>query len=93
MDFFNKVGETVTEKSKIVADKAKQVAEIASLKGQISSNEDVIKKNYAEIGRIYYEAHKDFPDVEFAQQCNVISDAEVHTIKLEENQIKNIKGV
>lgn len=92
MDFFNKVGETVTEKSKIVADKAKQVAEIASLKGQISTNEDVIKKNYAEIGRLYYEAHKDLVDVEFAEQCNAISKAKCNVRNLE-NQIKNIKGI
>lgn len=92
MDFFNKVGEAVTEKSKIVADKAKQVAEIASLKGRISTNEDVIKKNYAEIGRLYYEAHKDLVDMEFAEQCNAISEAKSNVRNLE-NQIKNIKGI
>ena len=35
MDFFDKIGETISTKSKEVSDKAKDMAEIANLKGQI----------------------------------------------------------
>ena len=53
MDFFEKVGETITGKSKDIVDKAKDLAEIASLRSQIGTCEEVIKKNYLEIGRLY----------------------------------------
>jgi len=49
MDFFERVGETITAKGKDVADKAKDLAEIASLRSQISTCEEVMKKNYLEI--------------------------------------------
>ena len=55
MDFFEKVGDTITSKGKEVTGKAKDLAEIANLKSQISTCEDVIRKNYIEIGRLYYE--------------------------------------
>lgn len=52
MDFFEKLGDTITTKGKEVTGKAKDLAEIANLKGQIGTCEDVIKKNYIEIGRL-----------------------------------------
>ena len=39
MDFFEKLGDTISAKGKEVADKAKDQAEILSLKGQISTCE------------------------------------------------------
>lgn len=57
MDFFEKLGETITERGKEAADKAKDLAEIARLKSQISTCEEVIRKNYMEIGRLYYEKY------------------------------------
>ena len=48
MDFFEKIGDTISVKGKEAVDKAKELAEIASLKSQISTCEEVIKKNYME---------------------------------------------
>ena len=39
MDFFEKVGETITAKGKDVTNKAKEMAEIAGLRNQISTCE------------------------------------------------------
>ena len=61
MDFFEKVGETVTEKGKEVADKARETAEIIRLKSQIATCEEVMKKNYLEIGKAYY---REFGDIQ-----------------------------
>ena len=36
MDFFERVGETITAKGKDVADKAKDLAEIASLRSRLA---------------------------------------------------------
>ncbi len=92
MDFFEKVGETITTKGKEAADKAKEVAEIVSLKNQIKVCEDVIKKNYMEIGKKYYEANAETEDAEFARQCTAIRNAEKGVKELEE-KIRKIKGM
>lgn len=92
MDFFEKVGETITSKGKDVADKAKDMAEIASLRNQIAACEDVIRKNYLEIGKLYYEQFKEAEYNDFAEQCTAISNAKNGVEALEE-KIKNIKGV
>ena len=57
MDFFDKLGTTISTKGKEVTGKAKDLAEVANLKSQISTCESVIKKNYIEIGKKYYDMH------------------------------------
>ncbi len=91
MDFFSKVEETVTAKSKKAMDKAKQMADIASLKSQIGTCEEVIKKNYVEIGRLYYEKYAQDVACDFAKQCTAITNAKAGVADLEQ-KIKDIKG-
>ena len=92
MDFFEKVGETITGKSKDIVDKAKDLAEIASLRSQIGTCEEVIKKNYLEIGRLYYEQFKEAEYNDFVEQCTAISNAKNGVSALEE-KIRESKGV
>ena len=92
MDFFEKMGETITTKGKEAADKAKDVAEIVNLKNQIKVCEDVIKKNYMEIGKKYYESNADVEDAEYARQCTAIRNAEKGVKELEA-KIREIKGI
>lgn len=92
MDFFEKVGETITEKGKEVTNKAKDLAEIAGLRNQISACEDVIRKNYLEIGRLYYERFKEEEDYAFAEQCTAVSNAK-NGIEALEGKIREIKGI
>lgn len=90
MDFFEKLGETVTFVGKEAVDKTKAFAEMASLKNQIHSCDEVIKKNYSEIGKVYYENFGDTPEDLFARQCNNINNAEKAKAVLEE-KLKQIK--
>jgi DNA-binding ferritin-like protein len=92
MDFFDKLGETISTKGKEVTGKAKDLAEVANLKGQISTCEDVIKKNYTEIGKKYYEMHAAAPEEEYDEQCRAIANAQNAIVDLE-NKIKEIKGI
>lgn len=92
MEFFEKVGETITAKGKDVADKAKDFAEIASLRSQISTCEEVMKKNYLEIGKLYYEQFKDAEVNDFADQITAITNAK-NGVEALEAKIKEIKGV
>lgn len=55
MDFFNKVGSTISSKSKDVTKKAKELAEIAKLTGQIAEKEESVKGAY--IFAAHYDSH------------------------------------
>lgn len=92
MDFFEKLGETITIKGKEVADKAKEIAEIANLKSQIATCEEVMKKNYMEIGKLYFEEYGNMPEAPFEKQCHAIENAKTGIEALEE-KIKEIKGI
>ena len=92
MDFFEKLGETITIKGKEAADKAKEGAAIANLKSQIMTCEEVMKKNYMEIGKIYFEQFGDIPEEPFEKQCRAIKNAQNGVEALQE-KIKDIKGV
>ena len=53
------MSETIVSAGKDVGQKAKDVSEIAKLKMDIKSKEDFVEKQYAELGKAYYEKHKD----------------------------------
>ena len=92
MDFFDRIGETITTKGREVTDKAKDLAEVANLKGQIHTCEDVIRKRYMEIGKMYYEQHRSMPEEEYEDACRDIDNAHSTVADLE-NRIKEIKGI
>ncbi len=74
--FFNTLG-TVVGKTRgfaeKAADKAKDVANIAKLNMELGSEKDTIEKAYLEIGKLYYETHKNSPDGFFVQLCDEIT--------------------
>ena len=55
------------------ADKAKAGTRIAKLSMEIAGEKDNMKKAYIEIGKLYYDTHKDDPDGFFIQLCEEIS--------------------
>ena len=88
-----------TEKAKeyagVASDKAKDLARIAKLTVEINGEKDTVKKAYAEIGKLYYDAHKDEPAELFAQLCDEVTvamgnisakEAEIAEIRAKENQ-------
>lgn len=92
MDFFDKIGETITTKGKEVSDKAKDMAEIANLKGQIHTCEELMKKRYIEIGKIYFDKHGSTPEEEYEDACRDIENAQ-NTIADIDARIREIKGI
>ena len=93
MSFWNDLGEKVQSGSRIVAekaktggkavaDKAKELSQIASLKAQIASEENVINKNYKELGKAYYEAHKDEEEFAYSEYMTNIKNAFVKKAEL-----------
>ena len=58
------------------ADKAKAGGRIAKLSMEIATERDNMKKTYIEIGKLYYDTHKDDSDGFFIQLCEEIALAE-----------------
>lgn len=76
MNFFDKLEKTVAETGQGISRKAKELAEITRLKNMLHTCEEVIDQNYREIGKAYFEAHKDEADAEYAEQIKAILDAQ-----------------
>ncbi len=76
------------------ADKAKSGARIAKLTVEIAGEKENMKKAYMEIGKLYYDTHKDDPEGFFIQLCDEVSlaqrsiaekEAEIDSLKLSED--------
>lgn len=92
MDIVEKIGDTISAKSKEVSDKAKEVAEIIRLKDQIRVCEDVIRKNYLEIGKEFMKEYGDNEEAPFEKQRTAIKNAQKGVEDLQA-QINAIKGL
>lgn len=88
MDFFEKLGKTISGKSKEAVKKAQDLAEISNLSLQISSQEKVRAGAYEELGKRYYEQNKDKPDEMYASQFETIKTASEKILKLKEDIMK-----
>lgn len=73
------------------ATKTKQLSRIAKLNVDIASQKDTIKTAYTEIGKLYYEAHKDAPEGFFLQLCQEIDTANQAIAQMEE-EIAQLKA-
>ena len=71
------------EGAKNLADKAKDMGRIAKLNMEIATEKENMKKAFAEIGRLYYEAHGDAPEGSFAQLCEEVALAEKNVAEKE----------
>jgi len=93
MDFFEKVGETLSVKGKEAVKKAKEMADISNLSVQISSQEKIINKLYAELGKAYFELHREEEDGPYASRFREIKSAseKIQELKGEINKIKGVK--
>ena len=90
MDIFNKIGDTIRSTGKDVSQKAKDLSGIAKLKLDIKMKEDFVEKQYAQIGKKYFEDHKDDEILEF-EEIQIIEEA-IEAIKKMQLQILDLKG-
>ena len=71
MAFFDKLSETLTNASKDVSQKAKDLSGTAKLTMDIHTKEDQVQKMYAQIGKLYFEAHKDDDPAAYEQMAQI----------------------
>jgi len=72
------------------ARKTKNVSRIAKLNVDIASQRDTVKRIYREIGKLYYETHREDPESYFAQLCQEI-DVSMESIAAMEAEIVRLK--
>ena len=75
-DFAGKAADVTKEFAGKAADKAKAGGRIAKLGMEVAQEKDNLKKTYLEIGKLYYDTHKDNPDGFFIQLCEEVAVAE-----------------
>ena len=92
MDFFDKLGATITTKSKDVVQKTKDIAEIVKLNGQIANEEDAVRNAYLQIGKWYLLGHEGELHCEAAQWAQAIRQAQEKIERCQE-QIFKLKGL
>ncbi len=73
--FLDKVSVAINNAANDLTDKAKEVTEVSALKGQLRSQEKIMENMYLEIGKQYYELHKDDEEDTFAAQIQNITTA------------------
>ena len=73
MSFFDEMKESLVSAGKDVSQKAKEVSGVAKLKLDVKSKEDYVEKQYAELGRTYFDAHKDDEENAENEQFKVIN--------------------
>lgn len=88
--FFDKVSDVINNTANDISDKAKEFSEVSSLNGQIRSQEKVIENAYREIGKNYYETHKDADSDAYLEQIKKITEASAIAEKLKQD-VANIK--
>lgn len=92
MGFFDKMGETISSKSKDVAKKAKEMAEVTGLNGQIGTQKDVIYKVRKEIGDLVCDNRETWKELNLDDQFARL-DAATAEIERLQGEIRRVKGI
>ncbi len=74
MDIFDKISDTAIAIGKEVSDRAKDVGGYAKLQYEIRTREGYLNELYQEIGKKYYEEHKDDEDADFAEVDGLLAE-------------------
>lgn len=90
-DFAGKAADMTKDLAGKAADKARTGGRIAKLSMEVAQEKDNLKKTYLEIGKLYYDTHKDNPDGFFIQLCEEVAAAE-SVIAGKEAEIAQLKS-
>ncbi len=90
MDFFSKLGDAICETSKDVSQKVSDLTGIARLNMDVRNREELVRKQYLEIGKKYYELHRE-DEEPFFEEISLINETleEIEQIKA---KIADLKG-
>lgn len=90
-DFAGKAADATRDFAGKAADKAKTGGRIAKLSMEVAQEKENLKKTFVEIGKLYYDTHKDSPEGFFIQLCEEVAVAEA-AIAAKEAEIAQLKS-
>jgi len=92
MDIFDRLGDTIVSVSKDATPKAKDLSELARIRMEMRAKNDYLNKLYLEIGKCYYELHKDDECREFDDHMQLIEESleSLEELKKQSGQIKGV---
>jgi len=93
MDFFSKLGNTISSASKDGLGKAKELRDTAKLSVDIKEREGAIQKMYRELGKAYYHDHKTDAEAEYADRMEAIKAAfeEIGELKAMKDEVRGVR--
>ncbi len=90
-DLAGKAADATRDLAGKAADKARAGGRIAKLSMDIAKEKESMKKTYLEIGKLYYDTHKDDPEGFFIQLCEEIALSE-KTVAEKEAELEELKA-
>lgn len=92
MDFFQKIGNTLSNTGKDIAEKTKKLSDTSKLNSEISKQQNAINQAYSQIGKIYFEKYSNLDCSELKELCDSItaSNTKINELKKEITQIKGL---
>lgn len=92
MDFFQKLGNTLSNTGKDIAKKTKDMSDISKLNHEVTKQQESIDKTYTQIGKIYFENYSELDYSDLKELCDSIkvSNKKIEEFKAEIIQIKGI---
>lgn len=72
MSYFEKIGNTISAKTREISQKAKAFSETSSLNNIIKAEQHKIDTNYKMMGKLYFEKYGDCPADEFSESVSAV---------------------
>lgn len=90
MSYFEKIGNTISAKTREISQKAKAFSETSSLNNIIKAEHHKIDTNYKMMGKLYFEKYGDCPADEFSESVSAVR-ASLKKISETQEQIEKIR--
>ena len=91
-DFTQKFTEKVKKLSKDTAEEVQKLNKVRQLNGKVNDAKKQIESVYSEIGKKFYELHKDYIPEGFEELIQTINEKQNEIVLLKE-QLREVKGV
>jgi len=88
MAFFDKLGESISTGSQKVAQKAKELSEVSNLNSQLGRDESIVRSSIDELGRLYFEQHRDEVESAYPEIVKRIDDANADIARIKQEILK-----
>ena len=90
--FFEGLGKKVSQTGQDAMIKTKELAEMTKINSQIAEEEKKLNKLYMKLGQLYYQMHKNNPELVYTDICQGIGGC-LQTIDRYEVMLNELKGI